>query len=111
MKKLVLAIAVAGMLYAVPAFAHCPDGYKSTLNSYGHSHCYIDTDTDTDTIYKREAEAGIGTDIVLWENSKKSLIEDVTTQYRYDFNNGGEHKVYGVVRLNLWEKIRGFLHR
>jgi hypothetical protein len=113
MKKVLLSAVFVflGVAYAYAGEqATCPDGYTSTLNKWGHSHCYIDTDTDTDTVYKRETEVGVGADLVVWWNdtNKVKFLEEVTTQYRYDFNNGGEHKVYGVVRINPWRLFKKY---
>jgi hypothetical protein len=48
----------------------------------------------------------VGADVVLWQSDKvEPLIEEVVTEYKYDIENEA-HSVYGVVRLNLWNKIK-----
>jgi len=70
---------------------------------------------DTDTWRrerKAELEAGVGADVVLWENEteKVKFIEEVVAEYKYDINNQ-DHSVYGVVRLNLWQKIKNLFKK
>jgi len=69
----------------------------------------VDTDTWRD---EKDTEAGVGADIVLWENEtdKVKFIEEVVAEYKYDINNE-DHSVYGVVRLNLWQKIKGLFKK
>lgn len=117
MKKLFLAFLMVMFVGITSASAsHCPAGYKRTLNSNGSagSQCYqdIDTDTDTDTLGQPQDEFGVGVDAVMWQNDteKLKMIEEVTTEYRYDIDNEN-HSVYGVVRVNLWDKIKGLFGR
>lgn len=108
------------MLFGITAYAgeyesSCPEGYKETVtkSGYGKTQCYIDTDTDTDTdtLGDPQDEAGVGADVVLWQNDKEgSLIEEVVGEYRYDLENE-THATYGVVRLNLWNQIKGKLKK
>lgn len=48
---------------------------------------------------------GTGADLILWQSEEYgALVEEVSTEYRYD-TIGDDHIVYGVVRLNLWQKF------
>jgi len=98
-------------LFSVTAYAtsKCPAGYKETISKSGYpsGQCYqdTDTDTDTDTLGQPQDQAGIGADVVLWENKKGSLVEEVTAEYRRDLDNN-TNAIYGVVRINLWSKLK-----
>ena len=111
MKKSFMIALLIGLFFTGSAFAgesSCPSGYKQTLNKWGHSHCYIDTDTDTDTdtLGDPQDEAGVGADVVLWQNEKQDpWLEEVVAEYRYDADNK-THATYGVVRLNLWNAVK-----
>ena len=69
-------------------------------------------DTDTDTHADQRDEAGVGADVVVWQNEtdKVTFIEEVVAEYKYDIDNEA-HSIYGVVRVNLWQKIKGLLKR
>jgi len=87
----------------------CEDGESVTGTTWYHAHCYTDTDTDTDTdtIGEPQNEVGVGTDVVLWANEDEdALVDEVVAEYRYAMDNE-THALYGVVRLNLWDKIKG----
>jgi hypothetical protein len=73
----------------------------------------VDTDTDTWRDERKEnSEYGVGLDVVIWENEtgKADVIEEVVAEYKYDINND-DHQVYTVVRLNLWQKIKGLFNK
>jgi hypothetical protein len=38
------------------------------------------------------------------------MIEEVVAEYKYDIDNEA-HSIYGVVRVNLWQKIKGLFSR
>lgn len=119
MKKLFLTILlILASTTLVHAKAHpspCPSGYKATVPPDGFKghftpQCYqdidTDTDTDTDTLGTPQDQAGVGANVVLWQNEKENpLVEEVTAEYRRDLDND-TNSIYGVVRLNLWEKIK-----
>jgi hypothetical protein len=69
-------------------------------------------DTDTDTHAKQRDQAGVGADVVIWQNEteKAKMIEEVVAEYKYDIDNEA-HSIYGVVRVNLWQKIKGLFSR
>jgi len=115
MKRVLIAVSI--LLLASPAFATEQTSEATWKNgelseeSKGylvHDHDYVDTDTDTDTVKKsKKTEVGVGADVVVWENENdQSLLDEVVAQYKYDIKNE-DHSVYGVVRLNLWQKIKG----
>lgn len=110
----VVALLAAGKAFAAePNIKECGEGYVSTdLNGrnkwHNHNHCVEKEEHEKANLahkHKVEHEAGVGADVVLWQSEKyEALIEEVAAEYRYDIR-GEEHKVYGVVRLNLWQKF------
>jgi hypothetical protein len=114
MNKIIIAVlCIWCVLFSATAYAgqttSCPEGYKATTTKHGHQHCYIDTDTDTDTdtLGEPQDEAGVGADVILWQNdSLEPFIEEVTAEYRRDLDND-TNEIYGVVRINLWQKLKG----
>jgi uncharacterized lipoprotein YajG len=67
---------------------------------------------DTDTHAKQRDQAGVGADVVVWQNEtdKATFIEEVVAEYKYDIDNEA-HSIFGVVRVNLWQKIKGLFNR
>ena len=121
MKKFLLTLGLiltlSTLSYAGESEVVCPEGYKATIAPEGSHHfrpsCYMDTDTDTDTdtVGEPQDEAGVGADVVLWQNDgEESLVEEVTAEYRRDLEND-TNAVYGVVRINLWNKIKDKLNK
>lgn len=86
-------------------------GGRDNFHQHTHDFTYedIDTDTNTDTTVSRQgSEGGVGADVVVWQNPDRfSAIEEVVAEYRFDGVNDN-HKIYAVVRLNLWDKVRSF---
>jgi len=112
---LILAVFICVCFYIPTAYAEGYEvsndcGFFETTSKQGHEHCY----NDTDTIHHddRDDPAGVGADVVVWQNDtdKLTFIEEVVAEYRYDINNE-EHSIFGVVRINLWEKIKGLFSR
>ena len=101
-----LAIICTVLLLAGTAYAggskSCDEGWYSKVANK----CVTHPDRDLDT------QAGIGADVVLWKNEteKVKFIEEVTAEYRHDFNNDSD-SIYGVVRVNLWDKIKALFNR
>jgi len=112
-----IALTAAFLLVVSPVFAHtnpgCEEGLDRTTTSFEHEHCYHDHDTDTNTQNKRESEWGVGVDVELWKaDNENSIIEKVTGEYRYDFNNSnGNHSAYLVAHVSLWDHIKGFFNK
>ncbi len=63
---------------------------------------YVDAD-------KRRFEVGVGADVTLYED-KEGVIEKVTEEYRYDWQNG-EHQAFTVVHFNLWQKVKNLFNK
>jgi hypothetical protein len=82
----------------------CDGGWWSKVANECHKVTHPDQDLDT--------QAGIGADVVIWQNEteKAKFIEEVTAEYRHDFNNDSD-SIYGVVRVNLWDKIKSLFSR
>jgi hypothetical protein len=107
MKKISVLILAAFVVlfYAPTAYASgdpCDSFLKNIINDCG----------EADTQAEQRDQAGVGADVVLWENEtdKLDFIEEVVAEYKYDIDNES-HSIYGVVRLNLWQKIKGLLSR
>ena len=114
MKKLIIALCIL-LFSTATAYAggelSCEDGESKTGSTWYHQHCYVDKDTHL-SHEKRKDPAGVGADLVLWQNEteKAKFIEEFVAEYRYDINNE-EHSIFGVVRVNLWDKIKGIFTR
>jgi hypothetical protein len=109
MKKLVLVL----LLLPTLAYAETVDvTYRDKDSHKDHKHDAIRTTTATvHDKYEPDTEAGVGADVILWENEdREALVENVNTQYKYDINNKN-HSIYGVVQVNLWHKIKKFFNR
>jgi len=70
------------------------------------------------TILDHEAqgnEYGVGTDVILHEGEDGEILNKVTAEYRYDWNNEvGNHKAYVVATTKLadiWAKLKGLLNK
>lgn len=87
----------------------CENKYLSKIVNDCSPHT---VDTDTDTHVEERDKAGVGADVVIWQNEtdKVTWIEEVVAEYRYDIDNEA-HSVFGVVRVNLWSKIKGLFNR
>ena len=58
-----------------------------------------------DHSYDVPFQAGIGVDLVVYENEEKGLIPDaVTVESRLDLNNSSG-SVYIVAKYNIWERF------
>ena len=71
-------------------------GISNNVRDYtaGHNHSYDEP-----------FRAGIGVDLVVYENEEKGLLPDaVTIENKLDLNNGSG-SVYIVARFNIWERF------
>ena len=58
----------------------------------------------------KDIELGLGADLILLEGKDGDLLNKVTTEYKYDFNNDDNHSVYlvGTIKLaDIVAKIKG----
>ena len=78
-----------------------PDPYlQEWLNANNIDHTHLVNVPD------RDNEVGVGLDLVLLQTT--TVLEEVTGEVRYDFNNDdGEWKAYLVGRVNLWGALQG----
>jgi hypothetical protein len=86
-------------------------GYEDPCDSYKGK--YLNECADNAVHHDhRDNPLGIGADVVLWQNEtdKVTFIEEVVAEVRHDFENQ-ETSVYGVVRVNLWQKIKGLFSK
>jgi hypothetical protein len=110
MKKLLLAVCCI-FLFSATAYAggekSCENGWWSKVANECSPHT-----VDTDTHAKQRDQAGVGADVVVWQNEtdKATFIEEVVAEYKYDIDNEA-HSIYGVVRVNLWQKIKGLFNK
>lgn len=119
MKKLVLGSMI--LLLASTAQA----GYQNVENSYNtinvkkvnktknvtkNFNTYVnETTINEDT--KKRFEVGVGADVTLYEDKHtNSIVEKVTEEYRYDWQNG-EHAAYTVVHFNLFKQVKKLFGR
>ena len=51
----------------------------------------------------RDTPIGVGADILVFQTKDKNV--GFEAQYRYDLNND-ESSLFGVVKVNLWEKLQ-----
>ena len=66
----------------------------------------VDTDTWRD---EKEAELGVGVDLIVYEGKEGQILNKVTGEYRYDVNNE-DHKGYVVATSKLadiWSTVKG----
>lgn len=97
MKKLTAILGVC-ILICTPVMAEqtSVDHFDQAGIVYDHSHS-VDTTTGSGI--------GIGADVVVYKSSNP-LIEEVTIENRYDVDNQ-EFRIFGVVRVDLFEKLAG----
>ena len=105
-KVLQFIICISIVFWGVTAFASgeksCDEGWYSKIANKCVTHPNKDLG----------AAAGIGADVVIWQNDtdKVKFIEEVVAEYRHDFNNDND-SIYGVVRVNLWQKIKSLFSK
>lgn len=98
MKKVALIVAL--MLVSTLAYA------ESTGTTLWHKHSIPDEafDLGPDT-QRQDFGYGVGADVVVFQSSNP-LFESVEVQGRYDIELR-ETRVFGVVKVNLWEALGG----
>lgn len=120
MKKVILAAAIL----LIPAYG---EAYQNIENSYNtvnvnvkkvnktknvtkNFNTYVNETTINEDAKKR-FEVGVGADVTLYEDKHtNSIVEKVTEEYRYDWQNG-EHAAYTVVHFNLWQKMKNLFKK
>jgi hypothetical protein len=108
MKNLMI-IGILILFSSSSAYAGCEEKDVSwESGGQWHTHEYCDTDTDKDTNDRLQNAAGVGADVILWQSPSEHY--EVVAEYKYDERNG-RHSVYGVVRMNLWQRIRAWFGR
>lgn len=98
MKKVALIVAL--MLVSTLAYA------ESTGTTLWHKHSIPDEafDLGPDT-QRQDFGYGVGADVVVFK-SGSNWIEEVTIEPRYDIELR-ETRVFGVVRVDLWDALKG----
>jgi hypothetical protein len=107
---LISTILVVGLIVCAPtAYAGGYEGDPCDSKFFGKilNDCH-DTKHEHET-QRDDPAAGIGADVVIWKNDGEKLkrIEEVTAEYRHDFNNG-DNSIYGVVRVDGTGAVSGF---
>lgn len=87
---IVFMISLTSICYA--SNPHIPTTVTNTTNEY----------TSTD---RQEWGYGIGADVVVYKSSNP-LFSEVTIEPRYDIENR-ETRVFGIVRVDLFEALKG----
>lgn len=95
MKKLMMIVAL--MLVSVSAYA------ENTGTTFFHNHtipdsAFVDKDTQ-----RQDFGYGVGADVVVFK-SGSNWIEEITVEPRYDIELR-ETRVFGVVRVDLWDAL------
>ena len=110
MKK-VLLIVVCLVFLSATAYAgeelDC-DSYGGLIGDYKND-CYPHHEK-TD---EKDAEIGVGVDIIVHEGDEGSILNKVTVEYKYDINND-DHKTYAVATSKLsdiWAKVKSIFKR
>ena len=104
-KALFLTLVLVLLQYPLIAFAETVETGKPINPGWKHTHGVTVHNADD---YDLETQAGVGADILLYDNEKV----DVLAEYKYDINNSN-NSIYAVVRTkkSLWKVVKGLLNK
>lgn len=112
MKKFLIALIIVG-LYGTYAYAGEKTCENSNFWNAVANECSphtVDTDTHRDD---KDAEIGVGVDVIVHEGKEGEVLNKVTVEYKYDINND-DHKTYAVATTKLsdvWAKVKSIFNR
>jgi hypothetical protein len=113
MKKSTLGIIILCLIFSTTAYAggekSCESGFWSKILNECSPHT-VDTDTHRD---EKDAEIGVGVDVIVHEGEDGEVLNKVAVEYKYDINND-DHKTYAVATTKLsdvWAKVKSIFKK
>jgi len=104
---LVLFFMTSNVAYAETVSSTNERHYKHEVTVHDKT---VDTNTHRD---EKDAEIGVGVDVVVYEGDEGELLNKATVEYKYDINND-DHATYAVVTTKLsdvWAKVKSIFDR
>lgn len=105
MKKLIAVVVILGLWFCGPTIAYaggsydCSSGFWSKVANKCVTH---------PSFPERRNPVGLGADVVLFEGAEGEVLDQVHTEYRWDFQND-EHSVFAVATTKLedvWNAVQ-----